>query len=294
MRRGDRCGGPRGAVRPGGFLPGDGLEARQRGEPRGITRVTADGDSYIRPNSSVPKYLAVWSRGAGDPAGFTTLSGFQSVTGQEAAGSYSTTGPTTTVAPPHSVPKAPTSPSALPWNAQATVKWVAPSDDNGGPGSEVSGYVVTPYVGSTAQPAQVFNSRATTEIVTGLRNGTRYTFKIAARNDVGLGAQSVATSPIVVGTPTAPTGVHAASNTTTTAVVSWTAPAYNGGFAINGYVVTPYVGGVAKTARVFSSTATSQTITGLTKGTTYTFRVAARNVNGVGVKSSASAPVVSR
>jgi parallel beta-helix repeat protein len=256
--------------------------------------VTANSDSYVRPNSSVPKYVAVWSRGAGDPAGFTTLSSFQSTTGQEAAGSYSTTSPTTTAPAPHSVPRAPTSPSALPWNAQATVKWVAPSDDNGGPGSEVSGYVVTPYIGTTAQPAQAFDSRATTAVVTGLHNGATYTFKIAARNDVGVGTQSVATSPIVAGTPTAPTGVHASSNTTKTAVVSWTAPTYNGGFAINGYVVTPYVGGVAKAARVFSSTATSQTITGLTKGTTYTFRVAARNVNGIGVQSLASAPVVSR
>jgi hypothetical protein len=58
--------------------------------------VTADGDSYIRPNSSVPKYLAVWSRGAGDPAAYTTLASFQSATGQEANGSFGTTSATTT------------------------------------------------------------------------------------------------------------------------------------------------------------------------------------------------------
>ena len=46
----------------------------------------------------------------------------------------------------------------------------------------------------------------------------------------------------------------------------------NGGSAITGYCVTPFIGGVAQTPWVFASTVTPPAITGLTNGTSYTFR----------------------
>jgi hypothetical protein len=64
--------------------------------------------------------------------------------------------------------------------------------------------------------------------------------------------------------------------------VSWTAPAFDGGTPITGYVVTPYVGYWSGTPTWFSSTATTQTVTGLTNGWTYRFRVQAVNAVGVG------------
>ena len=48
--------------------------------------VTSTSNVYQRPNASNPRYLAVWSRGPGDPWGFETLPEFRSVTGQEAQG----------------------------------------------------------------------------------------------------------------------------------------------------------------------------------------------------------------
>ena len=63
-----------------------------------------------------------------------------------------------------------------------------------------------------------------------------------------------------------------------TATVTWTAPASTGGSPLTGYVVTPFIAGVAQTPVTFTTTATSQMITGLTNGTTYTFKVAATNV----------------
>ena len=63
---------------------------------------------------------------------------------------------------------------------------------------------------------------------------------------------------------------------------------FNGNSAITGYVVTPYIASVAQTPVPFNSTATTQTVTGLTNTKTYTFRVAAKNASGTGPQSSAS------
>ena len=63
------------------------------------------------------------------------------------------------------------------------------------------------------------------------------------------------------------------------AVVSWQPP-LAAPVPITGYVVTPWIGFVGQTPVVFNSTATTQTATGLTNGTTYTFTVHAVNAWG--------------
>jgi titin len=73
--------------------------------------------------------------------------------------------------------------------------------------------------------------------------------------------------------------------------VRWTAPADNG-VPITGYVVTPYVAGVAQSPLAFANTGTTETIVGLTNGTAYTFTVAATNASAKGPESIASFPLV--
>jgi titin len=179
-------------------------------------------------------------------------------------------------------PAAPAAPAATPGNAKATVSWAVPSNN----GFAISGYVVTPFIGTTAQTATTFNTLATTQPITGLTNGTTYTFKVAAKNAKGTGAQSPASAAVTVGAPVAPAAPTATAGNAN-ATVSWAAPANNGS-AIAGYVVTPFVGTTAQGSVTFNSTATTQTITALTNGTTYTFKVAAKNVNGTGPQSPAS------
>ena len=183
---------------------------------------------------------------------------------------------------------APTIGSATGGNAEAAVSWTAPVADGG---SAITGYVVTPYIGAVAQTSVTFLSTATTQTVTGLTNGTAYTFTVAAINGIGTGgssAQSNAVTPATtpdaptIGTPTAGTGE---------ATVPWTAPVSDGGSAITGYVVTPYILGVPQTPVTFLSAATTQTVTGLLGGTTYTFTVAAINAVGTGGSSAESDPV---
>ena len=82
-----------------------------------------------------------------------------------------------------------------------------------------------------------------------LTNGTAYTFTVTATNAAGpapprrLGRATPAT------VPGAPTGVTATSNANTQSVVSWTAPATNGGAAITGYTVTAARAGFTCTDR---------------------------------------------
>jgi titin len=189
------------------------------------------------------------------------------------------------VTPAPVVPGPPTIGTATAGNAEATVSWTAPADDGGSP---ITGYSVTPYLGAVAQTPVAFASTATTQTVTGLAIGTTYTFTVAATNAVGTGPESAESNAVTTfDVPGAPT-IGSAVGGNALATVSWTAPGFDGGTPVTGYAVTPYIGAVAQTPVVFASTATTQTVTGLTNGTTYTFTVAAINVVGTGAESAAS------
>jgi titin len=183
------------------------------------------------------------------------------------------------VTPGPSVPDAPTIGTASGGNAQAALTWTAPAFNGN---STVTGYVVTPYIASVAQTPVTFNSTATVQTITGLTNGTTYTFTVAAINAVGTGAQSTESNAVTPATvPGAPT-IGTASAGSGQATVSWTAPTSDGGSPITGYVVTPYVGYAPQPSTTFNSTATTQIVTGLTNGTSYRFRVQAINAAGTG------------
>ena len=198
-----------------------------------------------------------------------------------------------TIATPSSTqataPSAPTGVSGVAGNASVSLSWTAPPSDGGSP---ITSYRITPYIGTTAQTAINTGTTATTRTVTGLTNGTAYTFKVAATNAVGTGADSTASAAITpTAAQTAPGAPTAVSGTAGDASValSWTAPASNGGSAITSYRITPYIGTTAQTAINTGTTATTRTVTGLTNGTAYTFKVAATNAVGTGADSAASA-----
>ncbi len=190
---------------------------------------------------------------------------------------------------PATVPGVPTIGTAEAGVNQATVAWTAPISNGGSP---ITGYVVTPYIGFSPQPSVPFNSTATTETVTGLTHGVTYRFKVAAVNGIGTGPSSKVSNPVtpVVTAPGAPT-IGTAIAGDGQATVSWSAPASDGGSPITGYVVAAYVGLNSVKARIFNSTSTTQTVTGLTNGTTYRFRVRAYNAIGLSGYSKTTNPV---
>src|SRR5207245_3821321 len=89
---------------------------------------------------------------------------------------------------------------------QATLSWSAPASNGGIP---LTGYEVTTFVNGVAQSQQVFNSPATSQTLSGLSNGTAYTFTVTALDANGSGPVSDPSEAVIVGTPTKPTGLAA-------------------------------------------------------------------------------------
>ncbi len=92
-----------------------------------------------------------------------------------------------------SVPGTPTNVTATGGNAQATVSWDAPISDGGSP--------ITQYTVTASPGGATANTAGTSVTVTGLTNGTAYTFTVTATNSVGTGPASAASNAV---TPTAP------------------------------------------------------------------------------------------
>jgi hypothetical protein len=90
-------------------------------------------------------------------------------------------------------PSAPGNVAASPATSQALVSWSAPVSDGGG---SLTGYTVTPYIGSSAQtPAEVSPSTTSTTIK-GLTNGASYTFSVTASNALGMSLPSAPSSAV--------------------------------------------------------------------------------------------------
>lgn len=182
-------------------------------------------------------------------------------------------------------PGAPTGLTAAAGKAAAQLSWQAPSVSGGSP---ITGYVVTPYLGSVAQKPTTFQGSSTSHTVTGLTPGDTYTFKVAAMNAIGTGVASSASAPLVIPTLPGPPTIGTATAGFMSASLSWTAPTNTGGGALTGYVVTPYIGSTAQPSVTYANPATAETVSNLTIGTAYTFTVAAVNAAGTGPASARS------
>jgi hypothetical protein len=189
------------------------------------------------------------------------------------------------------VPGAPTAVSATPGDQQAVVSWTAPANTGG---NAIDSYTVTSAPGAkTAKVTASGGVVPTTATVTGLTNGTAYTFTVTAHNASGASAASAPSAAVTpFGKPGMPTNVAATAGNGQ-ATVTWTAPSNNGA-RIDRYTVTTSPGGTTTDVNAPNGTSaapTSVTITGLTNGTAFTFTVVAHNAAGNGPGSAASSPV---
>jgi predicted RNA-binding protein with TRAM domain len=203
--------------------------------------------------------------------------------------------------PAATVPGPPRNLTATPADVSAVVTWLAPTDPGG---SNITSYKVTAAdstLASRGGQTCSWTSGALSCTTTGLTNGDSYTFTATATNSLGTGVASSASSAILpaVTAPAAPTGLKATPGNTT-AALSWTAPA-NGGSAITGYNVYEGTTSGGESSVAVNGTllaGTTDSVIGLTNGTTYYFTVKAVNTVGSSAASNeawatpATAPVV--
>jgi hypothetical protein len=186
---------------------------------------------------------------------------------------------------------------AIPYDAVATNQPSGRSYDNGrmsiafssgSGGGLVSEYVVTP---SPATTPSTFIGSSSPITVTNLSSNQQYTFTVQARNNFGTSLSSTASSSVTSTTvPQAPVigTASVGGSPYTSATVTWSAVTNNGGSAITGYIVVPYLGNTAQTPVSVGSGSTSTVITNLTANAQYTFKVKATNANGDSAESSAT------
>jgi len=202
-----------------------------------------------------------------------------SVVASNANGAGATSVPSA-VAIPATRATAPTGVRTTFGNREVTVSWTAPTTDGG---TAIIRYIVT-----STPSSLTCTTLATTCIVTGLRNGTTYTFTVQAENRIGLSESSVASAEVIPAqVPGEPTSV-AVTVADASATIRWGAPTITGGSASTGYVV--YQDGNAVSC--VSERANSCVVSGLRNGTSYLFSVAVTNKAGTGVAAAAAAPAV--
>jgi alpha-tubulin suppressor-like RCC1 family protein len=192
---------------------------------------------------------------------------------------------------PYTVPDPPVAVAAAPGNRFAAIAWSAPFDG----GRAISQYDVTATDHTTSanggETCSTSGSIGCT--VSGLTDGDSYTFTVTATNSTGMSNPSSPSSAVTPATvPDAPTGVTGTPGDTTVDV-SWTAPGFDGGSAINGYSVTATDQTTSANGGETCSTSGSIgcTVTGLTDGDAYIFTVTATNSVGTSNPSSPSSAV---
>ncbi len=171
-------------------------------------------------------------------------------------------------------------------NSQVVVDWNAPTGGET-PVDYLIDYKESSESDSAYKSFSVVSHPTTMETVTGLTNGTPYTFRVAGRNANGIGTYSVSRSVTPVGPPTRPLNLsYTALNSAVS--VKFTTPDNNGGFSIANYEYSTN-NGSSWTALSPPSVSDSMTISGLTNSTTYQIKLRAVTPYGSGAASSALA-----
>ena len=189
---------------------------------------------------------------------------------------------------------APSAPSPLNvsvGNTNASLTWSTPSSEGD---ATISDYSIQYSTDGTHWSSFAHTaSTSTSATITGLTNGTAYQFRVAGINAWGTGAYETYATALSPGTlPGAPTSLTGSYRDASVAL-TWNAPSSNGGSPIRDYKIE-YSSNSGSTWDIFSrasSSSISETVTGLTNGTSYIFRVSAINDPGTGTASTSSGAV---
>ncbi|MDF2713359.1 MAG: S-layer protein [Paenibacillus sp.] len=183
-------------------------------------------------------------------------------------------------ATPMTVPAAPTNVTAVAGNGQATVTFAAPTENGG---SAITAYEVT------ASPGNVTMTGAASPItVTGLTNGTTYTFTVKAMNGAGSSEASAASNAVLPTAPLTPELPKPPVLQSATAGNGQVQLIWNPAAGSTGYKVlqSETSGTYATEITTVANSVFTYTVTGLSNGTTYYFVVRAANSGGDSANSN--------
>jgi hypothetical protein len=185
-------------------------------------------------------------------------------------------------------PDAPTISLIAVGDRSATISWAAPTNTGG---AAITKYCVTSNPGGFV--VDNLSGSTLTATISGLTKATTYTFTVEATNSATFSSSVTSGSVIAVGPPDAPTGVIATA-ISGSATVNWEAPTNTGGAALTGYTIELYKGTEIVYSYDFLLTVSSEltyTLSSLTNGTSYTFKVIAKNSSNLESLPVESTPV---
>jgi streptogramin lyase len=183
---------------------------------------------------------------------------------------------------PSGCASAPSDVVATPASGEAQVTWTEPSSAGS---SAITGYEVTTVTGDGG--CVTTGVTFTSCDVTGLENGTTYSFSVDALNGAGPSAYGSSPEVVIGPTPGAPADVTAAAGNAS-ALVSWEPPTDHGG-VVTGYAVTVHHGATLVATATATAAGSPERVSNLVNGWTYAFDVTASNSSGASAAGSASA-----
>lgn len=271
-------------------------------EPRDVTVAPGDHSlavTWVPPwsggSSAATSYAVQIDSGSGWTAAGTTPSTATTIGGLINGASYqvrvaatnaSGSGPWSEVVTgtPRTTPGAPIGLTAAQDQRSVHLAWAAPTTDGGAP--------TISFLVERSTDGSVWTTVGTTSTLeataTDLTGGTSYMFRVRANNAAGQGAPATITA-VPYDIPGAP-GNLTADPSDRRVQLSWS-PAPDAGSPVTGYQVEQSSDGGTSwyTPPGVTTDGNSATVTGLTNGVPYTFRVAAVNAAGAGASAEVSA-----
>ncbi|MGO9902437.1 MAG: fibronectin type III domain-containing protein [Solirubrobacteraceae bacterium] len=184
------------------------------------------------------------------------------------------------------IPDAPINLTAAP-NHNAVLLTFTPASDGNDP---ITGYEETHDGGSTWTPVTTSAGNAGTlqAVVSGLTDGTSYTFQLRTVNGQGNSAPSATATTVPQPSAPGPVTALTAASGDASATLTFTAPIDDGGSPITSYEVSSDGGATWQTVATKPGTGgtLTATVTGLTNGTLATVGVRARNSIGAADQTS--------
>jgi predicted phage tail protein len=184
-------------------------------------------------------------------------------------------------------PGAPRAPIATPRSTAVRLTWAAPSSNGG---ATVNKYRVRRATSAKGPWKTIATPTVRRYRATGLRNGKRYYFRVAAHNTAGWSTPSEVVSAAPRTVPTAPRSPTATPGNTAVKL-SWQAPASKGGATINKYAVQRATSAAGPWTTIATPTTRSHTVGGLTNGIRHYFRIRAHNSAGWSTTSTVASAV---